>query len=72
MNPEYIQALLQLTKATSKDVIEATIKHLCEGVSQTKAAEANGIKQEAIARMTRRIREIDKLVTNAAKIQTRE
>lgn len=67
MNQEYIRALLQLTKATSKDVIEATIEHLCEGVSQTKAADAHGIKQEAIARLVKRLRFIDNLVKEAAK-----
>lgn len=67
MNPEYIKALLQLTKATSKDVIEATIEHLCEGVSQTKAADAHGIKQEAIARMVKRLRFLDNIVKEAAK-----
>lgn len=71
MNREYIRALLQLTKATSKEVIEATIEHLCEGVSQTKAAEAHNVKQEAIARMTKRLREIDRLVI-AAKRHARE
>lgn len=67
MNQEYIRALLQLTKATSKDVIEATIEHLCEGVSQTKAAEAHNVKQEAVARMAKRLRELDRLVMEAAK-----
>ena len=67
MNPEYIRALIQLTKATSKDVIEATIKHMCDGVSQTKAAEAHNVKQEAIARMVRRLRLLDELVREAAK-----
>lgn len=67
MNTEYIQALLKLTKATSRDVIEATIEHLCEGVSQTKAAEAHNVKQEAVARMVRRLRLIDGLVKEAAK-----
>lgn len=72
MNREYIRALLQLTKATSKEVMEATIEHLCEGVSQTKAAEAHNVKQEAIARMVRRLREIDNLVMNAAKRHAKE
>lgn len=67
MNPEYIKALLKLTKVTSKDVTEATIEHLCEGVSQTKAAEAHNVKQEAVARMVKRLRFLDGLVREAAK-----
>ena len=72
MNKEYIQALLKITKATSTNVIEATIEHLCEGVSKTKTAEAHNVKQEAIARMARRLREIDCLVMEAAKRHARE
>lgn len=72
MNPEYIQALLKLTKATSRDVIEATIEHLCEGVSQTKAADAHNVKQEAIARMVKRLRYIDSVAKEAAKRHAKE
>lgn len=67
MNKEYIRTLLQLTKVTSRDVIEATIEHMCEGVSQTKAAEAHNVKQEAVARMVKRLRFVDELVKEATK-----
>ena len=66
MNPEYIHALLKLTKVTSAEVVAATIAHLCDGISQPEAAETHGVKQESIARMVRRIRELDSLVADAA------
>ena len=66
MNPEYIHALLKLTKVTSTEVVAATISHLCDGISQPGAAETHGVKQESIARMVKRIRELDSLVADAA------
>ena len=66
MNPEYIHALLKLTKVTSTEVVAATISHLCDGISQPEAADTHGVKQESIARLVKRIRELDKLVMDAA------
>lgn len=66
MNPDYIRALLKLTKVTSVEVVNATIAHLCDGINQPEAAEAHGVKQESIARLAKRIRELDALVTDAA------
>lgn len=66
MSPEYIQALLKLTKVTSTEVVAATIAHLCNGISQPDAADTHGVKQESIARLVKRIRELDSLVADAA------
>ena len=66
MTPEYIQALLKLTKVTSAEVVAATISHLCDGISQPEAADTHGVKQESISRLVRRIRELDSLVADAA------
>ena len=66
MTSDYIQALLKLTKVTSAEVVAATIAHLCDGISQPEAAETHGVKQESIAGLVKRIRELDSLVADAA------
>lgn len=65
MTPEYINILLKLTKAQSANVVAATTAHLCEGITQTRAAERYGVEQSAIARLVKRIRELDQLVDAA-------
>ena len=65
MSPEYIKTLLKLTKVSSEDVISATIAHLCGGQSQPGAAQAHGVQQEAIARLVKRLRELDSIVSEA-------
>jgi hypothetical protein len=71
MNPDYIKALLKLTKVSSSEVVAATIAYLCHGINQLEAAETNGVKQESIARLAKRIRELDALVTDAARKKMR-
>lgn len=65
MNPEYIRELLKLTRVNSKDVTEATIDHLCCGETQLEAAQAHGVQQEAVARLVKRLRSLDAIVTKA-------
>lgn len=65
MSPDYIKTLLKLTKVSSEDVIAATIDHLCDGKSQPEAAEAHGVQQEAIARLVKRLRTLDSIVSEA-------
>ena len=65
MTPDYIKTLLKLTKVSSEDVIAATIAHLCHGKTQPEAAEAHGVQQEAVARLVKRLRELDKVVVAA-------
>lgn len=66
MTPEYIQTLLKLTRVNSQNVIVATIDHLCGGKTQPEAAQAHGVQQEAVARLAKRLRELDLIVTQAA------
>lgn len=70
MNPKYIRTLLKLTRVNSKSVTEATIDHLCCGDTQAEAAQAHGVQQEAVARLTKRLRELDQIVTQAAQDKT--
>lgn len=65
MTPEYIKTLLKLTKVSSEATVAATIAHLCHGKTQPEAADANGVQQEAVARLVKRLRELDKVVDEA-------
>lgn len=65
MTPDYINTLLKLTRVTAPDVVAATIEHLCDGATQASAADKHGVKQEAVARMAKRLRELDGIVSEA-------
>lgn len=62
MNRKYIEVLLGMTKVSSEALIEATLAHLCDDMSQLEAERVYGVKQEAIARLVKRLRELDKSV----------
>lgn len=66
MKAEYIRALLRLTRVSSADVVNATIDHLCCGDTQVDAARVHSVQQGDIARMVKRLRELDDIVTQAA------
>lgn len=70
MNEEYILGLLTLTRTTSEAVVNATIDHLCKGDTQTLAAQNHQVQQEAIARLAKRIRKLDKQIENIYKLKS--
>lgn len=59
MNEQYIRALVKFTKSSSTSVLDATIDHLAHGETQEAAAKKHNVKQEAIARMVKRIKSIE-------------
>ncbi len=63
MNEDYIRALITLTRSTSDATLCAVIEHICDKKTQAQAAENNGVKQEAVARLTTRIIKLDAQVT---------
>lgn len=65
MSPNYIRVLLKLTKVSGEAVVSATIEHMANGKTQKDAAELYGVKQEAVARLVKRIRELDAIVKEA-------
>lgn len=65
MTPRYIKILLKLTRAQSAAVADATIAHLCDGISQTRAAEQFSVGQSAVARLVKRINTLDKIIDDA-------
>ena len=69
MNEKYIRALVTLTRSTSEPTLAAVIEHVCNGESQEKAALKHGVKQEAVARLTTRIKKLDTQVTEIAKLR---
>lgn len=69
MTPEYIEILLKLTKVSSREVVAATIDHLSNGLSQLDAAAAHGVKQESVARLVKRLRELDAIVVEAITVK---
>ncbi|HDM8060758.1 TPA: hypothetical protein P0E16_003634 [Vibrio harveyi] len=69
MNEEYIRALVKLTRSTSEPTLAAVIEHVCNGESQEKAALKHGIKQEAVARLTTRLKKLDEQVTEIIKLK---
>ncbi|BBM67964.1 hypothetical protein VA249_46100 (plasmid) [Vibrio alfacsensis] len=69
MNEKYIRALITLTRSTSEPTLNAAIEHICLGESQAKSAVKHGVKQEAVARLSKRIKELDKQVTDIIKLK---
>ncbi|EGR1049107.1 hypothetical protein DDM91_17925 [Vibrio cholerae] len=69
MNESYIRALISLTRSTSEPTLNAVVDHLCYGKTQEQAAEKQGVKQEAVARLTTRIKNLDALVTEISSLK---
>lgn len=65
MDQAYVRHLTAFMSSPSDAVVNATVAYLCEGVRQVDAAELYGVKQSAIARMSQRIRALDKGVVDA-------
>ncbi|MFZ3461437.1 hypothetical protein [Vibrio harveyi] len=62
MNEQYIRELISLTSTRSQEVIDATIEHICFGVTQSKAAEKQGVKQAAVARLTTQLKHLNEKI----------
>lgn len=63
MNERYLRALVRLTRVSSARVLDATVEHLVYGETQLKSATKFGVKQEAVARLSKRLVELDRRVT---------
>jgi len=66
MNERYLRALVRLTKVTSEATINAAVDHIIYGKTQDLSAQHNKVKQESVARLTTRLNELDKQVTELA------
>lgn len=70
MNELYLRALVnKLTKVASMPTLNATIDHLVYGKTQDVAARNNGVQQEAVARLSTRITQLDKDVEELYKMK---
>lgn len=69
MNERYIRALVKLTRVASAPTLDATIEHLSYDVTQKVAGENHGVTQGAVARLTTKIVQLDKQVTEITKIK---
>lgn len=69
MKERYLRALVKLTRAASAPTLDATIEHMVYGKTQELAAQEHGVKQEAVARLTTRLLNLDKQVTELINIK---
>lgn len=58
----YIEELYEFMRPASAEVKEAVIKHLCDGVLQSTAADEFGVKQGNISRQVKRLTEINEKI----------
>lgn len=65
MKEDYVRQLFKIAQKHSDAVIEATIEHLCNGLTQEEAAEKYQITQSTVGRAVSRIKQLDKLVIDA-------
>lgn len=69
MNERYIRALVKLTKVANPDLLNATIDHLIYKETQASSAKKHGVKQEAVARLAKRIVGLDKQVSEIVELK---
>lgn len=69
MNEQYIRALVKFTKSSSASVLDATIDHLVHGETQDAAADKHSVKQEAIARLVKRIKSVETKIDEIIKLK---
>jgi len=69
MKERYLRALVKLTRAASAPTLDATIEHMVYGKTQELAAQEHGVKQEAVARLTSRLVNLDKQITVLIKLK---
>ncbi len=72
MKENYLRELVTLTRVSSTATVEACIEHLCFGKSQYVAADKYGVKQEAVARLTRRLVNLDQKLIEIEKLRHKE
>ena len=64
MKEKYVRSLIKLTKSTSEKNLNALIEHLCKGKTQAESAQIYGVRQEAVARLSTRIKKLDIAVSD--------
>ncbi|OEE38264.1 hypothetical protein A1QO_02485 [Vibrio genomosp. F10 str. ZF-129] len=69
MNERYIRALVKLTRVANADLLNATIDHILYGETQSGSANKHGVKQEAVARLAKRIIGLDRQVSDIIKLK---
>lgn len=69
MNEEYLRALTKLTKVASVKVLEATIEYLVHGGNQTVIGQKHGVEQPSIARLAKRLTELDEQIQELQKLR---
>lgn len=65
MKEDYLRHLFKIAPNHSKEITEATIDHLCHGLSQDKAAEKHHTVQSSVGRTVSKIRKLDLLIKEA-------
>lgn len=68
MTPEYVNALLSLSRVTSPALIAAATEHLITHRPQAHCAAEKGVTAPNLARLIRRIRDLDLLVQQFAQL----
>ncbi len=69
MNERYLRALVKLTRAASAAVLDATIDHLAYGEQQAEAARKHKVQAPAVARLSKRLIELDQEIENLKKLK---
>lgn len=70
LNADYIRYLVnKFTRVTREETILATIDHLTMDVTQAVAAERRGSTQPEVARLVKKLRELDETIEEAYQLK---
>lgn len=70
LNADYIRYLVsKFTRVTREETILATIDHLTMDVTQVVAAERRGSTQPEVARLVKKLRELDETIDEAYQLK---